>query len=164
MKTWIRAAVFFFSIITVACVTAEAAQQPGWMTSPVKEMVEKARTATQQVTIKDLKEAIDSDQDMVILDVRGANEYAAAHIPESINAPRGLLEFIIWTLVPDQKKKIFVYCKTGARAALATKLLNELGYKNAVAVDTGGAAWVRAGYPVQTSITDDEIVIMPIKQ
>jgi hypothetical protein len=32
-----------------------------------------------------------------------------------------------------------------------------------VAVDTGGAAWVRAGYPVQTSITDDEIVIMPAK-
>lgn len=161
MKTWIRATVFFFFMIAAACVAAEPAQQPTWKTSPVKEMVEKARATTKQVTIQDLKNAIDSNQDMVILDVRGANEYAVAHIPEAINAPRGLLEFVIWTLVPDQGKKIFVYCKTGGRAALATRLLNELGYKNAVAVGTGGAAWVRAGYPVQTSITDDEIVIMP---
>ena len=56
-----------------------------------------------------------------------------------------------------------VYCKAGARAALATRQLNDLGYVNAVAVATGGAAWVKAGYPVQTSITDEEIVIMPSK-
>jgi rhodanese-related sulfurtransferase len=65
--------------------------------------------------------------------------------------------------VPNKEKKIFVYCKTGARAALATKLLNDFGYKNAVAVDTGGVAWVKAGYPVQTSITDEDLVIMPVK-
>ncbi len=164
MKRYLIVTVFFFSMIAAACAAAEPAQQPKWMTSPAKELVDKARATTQQVTIKDLKEAIDSNQDVVILDVRGANEYAAAHIPEAINAPRGLLEFVIWTLVPDQKKKIFVYCKTGARAALATKLLNDVGYKNAVAVDTGGVAWVRAGYPVQTSITDEDIVIMPAKR
>jgi hypothetical protein len=37
-----------------------------------------------------------------------------------------------------------------------------LGYKQALAVDTGGAAWVLAGYPVQTSITDEEVVILPV--
>jgi rhodanese-related sulfurtransferase len=116
------------------------------------------------VTIKDLKDAIDSDQDMVILDVRESNEYNVAHIPDAVNVPRGLLEFAIWAVVPDRKEKIFVYCKTGARAALATKMLNELGYKNAVAVDTGGVAWAKAGYPVRTSITDEEIIIIPAKQ
>jgi rhodanese-related sulfurtransferase len=154
-------AVFFFFVIAAACVAAEPAPQPKWMTSPVKELVDKARATTQQVTIKDLKDAIDGNTKMVILDVREPNEYDVAHIPEAINVPRGLLEFSIWTAVPNQEEKIFVYCKTGARAALATKLLNELGYKNAVAVNTGGVAWVQAGYPVKTSITDEEIVIMP---
>ena len=161
MKKCILATAFFFSMIAAACMAAEPAQQPKWMTSPVKEMVDKARAATQQVTIKDLKAAIDRNQDVVILDVREPNEYDVAHIPEAINVPRGLLEFSIWTVVPNREEKIFVYCKTGARAALATKLLNEMGYKNAVSVDTGGVAWVKAGYPVKTSITDEEIVIMP---
>jgi rhodanese-related sulfurtransferase len=80
------------------------------------------------------------------------------------NLPWGLLEFSIWTLVPDKSKPIFVYCKTGARTALATKQLNELGYVNALAVDTGGVALVKAGYPVQTSIADEEIVILPAQR
>jgi len=164
MKKCILATAFFFSMIAAACMAAEPAQQPKWMTSPVKEMVDKARAATQQVTIKDLKAAIDRNQDVVILDVREPNEYDVAHIPEAINVPRGLLEFSIWTVVPNREEKIFVYCKTGARAALATKLLNEMGYKNAVSVDTGGVAWVKAGYPVKTSITDEEIVIIPAKR
>jgi len=164
MKRCILAAILFFSMATAPCVAAEPAPQPKWMTSPAKELVDKARATTQQVTIKDLKDAIDGNKEVVILDVREPNEYDAAHIPEAINVPRGLLEFSIWTVVPNREEKIFVYCKTGARAALATKLLNEMGYKNAVAVNTGGVAWVQAGYPVKTSITDEEIVIMPAKR
>ena len=86
------------------------------------------------------------------------------HVPEAINIPRGLVEFSIWKVVPDQKQKIYVYCKTGARAALATKALNELGYQNAVAVSTGGVAWVKAGYPVESSIFEEQFFIVPADQ
>lgn len=142
----------------------EAPKQPKWMTTPVKQLVADARATTKQVTIQDLKKAMDAKEDMVILDVRDANEYQVAHIPDAINISRGLLEFSIWSVVPDQATKIYVYCKTGARAALATRQLNALGYKNAVSVDTGGVAWVKAGYPVQTSIIDEEIVLLPAKK
>lgn len=154
------AAVCWFAIAAVLA-HAESAAQPKWMTSPVKEWVDKARTATKQVTIGELKAAIDGAENVVVLDVREPNEYEVAHIPGAINVPRGLLEFSIWPVVPNKEAKIYVYCKTGARAALATKTLNELGYVNALAVATGGVAWVKAGYSVQTSITDEEIVIMP---
>lgn len=160
-RAWVIFTALVFTLAFVVSATAEAPKQPKWMTSPVKQMVDQARAATKQVTIQDLKKAMDAKEDIVILDVRDANEYQVAHIPEAVNVSRGLLEFSIWSVVPDRNTKIFVYCKTGARAALATKLLNDLGYKNAVSVDTGGVAWVKAGYPVQTSITDDEIVIMP---
>lgn len=159
-QTIMIAAACWFAIAT-GLAHAEPAAQPKWMNSPVKEWVDKARAATKQVTINELKAAMDGAENMVVLDVREPNEYEVAHIPNAINVPRGLLEFSIWTVVPNKESKIYVYCKTGARAALATKTLNELGYANALAIDTGGVAWVKAGYPVQTSITDEEVVIMP---
>jgi rhodanese-related sulfurtransferase len=164
MKQCILATVVVLSMIAAAFAGSDPAPQPKWMTTPAKELVDKARAATRQATITDLKAAVDGGKDMVVLDVREPNEYEVAHIPGALNVPRGLLEFSIWTVVPNQEQTIYVYCKTGARAALATKQLNDLGYKNAIAVDTGGVAWVKAGYPVQTSITDEEVVIMPAQR
>ncbi|MEE4135565.1 MAG: rhodanese-like domain-containing protein [Desulforhopalus sp.] len=139
------------------------AAEPAWMNSPVKEMVAQARAATKSITIEQLKKAIDDGEDVIVVDVRTPKEYEAAHIPESVNLPRGLLEFSIWSLVPDQQETLYVYCKTGARAALAVKQLNDLGYANAFAVDTGGAEWVRTGYPIQTAITDEEVILQPVQ-
>ena len=143
---------------------AATAGEPKWMKTKVKEMVDQARAETQHISNQQLKKAIDDEEVVVILDVRTPREYEAAHIPDAINAPRGLLECSIWSLVPNQQEKIYVYCKTGARAALATKLLNDLGYHNAIAVDTGGLAWVKAGYPVQTSISDETLRLQPVSE
>jgi rhodanese-related sulfurtransferase len=148
-------------VLGLLLAAAASADEPKWMQTKTKEMVDQARAATQHISIVELKKAIDNDEDVTILDVRTPKEYEVAHIPESINAPRGLLEFAIWSLVPDQQETIYVYCKTGARAALATKLLNDLGYPKAIAVDTGGLAWVKAGYPVQTSISDETFILQP---
>ena len=149
--------------IPVMGAEATLSREPKWMQSPAGAMVSRARETTGQVSIEVLKQAIDNGEDVIVLDVREPNEYAAAHIPGSINIPRGLLEFSIWSLIPDKNEKILVYCKTGARAALAAKTLNELGYAHARAVATGGKAWVLAGYPVQTSISDEEIVLLPAR-
>lgn len=151
-------------ILGLFSAAAATADEPKWMKTKVKEMVDQARAETKHISIQQLKKAIDDEEDVVILDVRTPREYEAAHIPDAINAPRGLLEFAIWALVPDQQEKIYVYCKTGARAALATKLLNNLGYAHAIAVDTGGLAWVKAGYPVQTSISDETLILQPVPE
>ena len=163
MRKLVSSSVVVLGLAFAQLASAQAPSQPGWMSTPVKEMVEKARAATKQVTIEELKAAIDRKEDVIILDVRNPDEYAAAHIPGAVNVSRGLLEFNIWAAVPDKDRKIFVYCKTGARAALATKQLNELGYKNAVSVDTGGVAWLKAGYPIMTSIVDEQAVIVLVK-
>lgn len=155
--------IFIIAAFLIGCFSVAAADGnvPKWMQTKSKELVDKARAETKHVSIQELKKVIDDEEDVVILDVRTPREYEVAHIPEAINAPRGLLEFSIWSLVPDQQETIYVYCKTGARAALATKTLNELGYSNAIAVDTGGLEWVKAGYPVQTSISDETLILKP---
>ena len=64
----------------VSVVQAAPPAQPKWMDSPVKEWVAKARKETKQVSVADLKAAMDKDEDIVILDVREPDEYTVAHV------------------------------------------------------------------------------------
>ena len=119
------------------------------MNPKVKEMLSSARAAVKMVTPEVVKTAIDSKEKAIFLDVRDAGEFAAGHLPGSMNISRGTLEFNVFGKIPDQNAKIYVYCKTKARSALATKTLNDLGYKNAVLMDASYEEWVKAGYPVE---------------
>ncbi|OGP91078.1 MAG: hypothetical protein A2157_19705 [Deltaproteobacteria bacterium RBG_16_47_11] len=112
-------------------------------------MVAKAKSAIKVVKAEDVKAAIDKKEKAVILDVRDPGEYAAGHLPGAINISRGTLEFNIFGKVSDQSAKIYVYCKTAGRSTLATKTLNDLGYKNAVLMDAQFEDWIKAGYPVE---------------
>jgi rhodanese-related sulfurtransferase len=121
----------------------------------VKELVVSAKKSIKSVDMNALKAAVDKKETMVVLDVREPNEYAAGHIPGAINIPRGVLEFKVWKMVAgfpdntDTSKKICIYCKTGGRAALATKRLQDLGFTNLVHVDMMIAEWIKAGYPIE---------------
>jgi len=119
------------------------------MNPKVKEMVASAKAAIKIVSPEVVKAAIDSKEKAVILDVRDGGEFSAGHLPGAMNISRGTLEFVVFGKIPDQNTKIYSYCKTGARCALATKTLNDLGYKNAVVMDATYADWVKAGYPVE---------------
>ena len=115
----------------------------------VKDMVAKAKSAIKMVPATDVKAAIDKKEKAVFLDVRDPGEFTAGHLPGAINVSRGTLEYNIWSKVPDQNTKIYVYCKTSGRSAFATKTLNDLGYKNAVLMDAQFEDWIKAGYPVE---------------
>lgn len=64
----------------------------------------------------------------VLLDVRSKEEYAAGHIPGSINIP---LDRIGETArqIPDKKAVVFVYCLRGARSRRAVRALSKMGYE-----------------------------------
>jgi len=148
MLVWMLAFVFVFSMLSLT-LAQEKPKVPPWQTTMVKDWVANAKVAIKSVTIQDVKGAMDKKEKAIYLDVRDPNEYAAGHLPEAINISRGTLEFNVWDKIADKNAKIYVYCRTGARCALATKALNDMGYKNAVATDTGYEAWVKAGYPVE---------------
>lgn len=114
----------------------------------VQEMVAKARAAIKVVPAADVKAMIDKKENLILLDVRDGGEYSAGYLPGAINISRGTLEFNVFSKIPDQNAKIYVYCKTKARSTLSTKTLNDLGYKNAVLVDASYEDWIKAGYPV----------------
>jgi len=134
--------------LSVAGTTLAKQNAPAGPPQIVKDMVAKAKSSVQKVSAADVKGMINKKDKAIYLDVRDPGEFAGGHLPGAINISRGTLEFRVFSKIKDQNAKVIVYCKTGGRASLATKTLNELGYKNAILMDANFADWVKAGYPV----------------
>lgn len=87
----------------------------------------------------------------LVIDVREPAEFASGHIPGAINIPRGLLEFEVDRHVPAHSGRdcrIAVYCRSGARAALAAQSLHRLGFTHVRSIAGGIMGWTEAGQPV----------------
>ncbi len=141
----VAALALMFSAASVAI----SQQAPPAPNPKVVEMVAKAKAAVAKVNAQAVKAAIDSKEKAIFLDVRDPEEFAAGHLPGAVNVSRGTLEFNVFNKIPDQGAKIYVYCKTGGRAALAAKTLSDLGYKNVVLAEIVFADWAKASYPVE---------------
>ncbi|PIR55241.1 hypothetical protein COU74_02460 [Candidatus Peregrinibacteria bacterium CG10_big_fil_rev_8_21_14_0_10_36_19] len=92
------------------------------------------------ITAKDLCEVLKSDdKNVLLLDVRSAEEFEEGHIPGAINIPAmGLLNR------SDELKgyeRIFVNCKGGGRSMMACQYLNQKGFDNVYNVIGGFDAW-----------------------
>ena len=66
-------------------------------------------------------------QGAVLLDVRDRDEYAAGHIPGSVNLPLPAIAEAA-KRIPDKSTPLFVYCLSGARSSKAIAALGEMGY------------------------------------
>lgn len=66
-------------------------------------------------------------QGAVLVDVRTAEEHAAAKLPGSINIPLHELPNRLREL-PDKARPVVVHCRSGGRSAQATQLLTRAGY------------------------------------
>jgi len=116
------------------------------LTVPI--IIKEAKSKISEVTVEDVKNEIESGKSFIFLDVRTAEEFNAGHLPNSVNIPRGVLEFIIGKKYPEKETNIVLYCRTDPRAALCTKALNDMGYINARNLKGGFKAWGEAGYPI----------------
>jgi rhodanese-related sulfurtransferase len=113
-----------------------------------EQMVQEAKAHISEVSIADVKGMIDAKENVVILDVRDKQEFEEGRIPGAINISRGMLEFKVAMIIPDKNAKIIVYCGLDLRGPLATKTMNDLGYKNASNMIGGLKAWKEAAYPI----------------
>ena len=113
-----------------------------------EQVVQEAKAAINEVSIDEVKKMIDNKEDIILLDVRDSEEYTTGHIPGAINISRGTLDFKVHSIIPDKNKKIIVYCGLDLRSPLATKSVNDLGYKKAINMIGGLKAWKEAGYPI----------------
>jgi len=70
------------------------------------------------------------DKNVVIVDVRRADEYETKHIKGAILVPNEEIGTTQPKLLPDLNAELLVYCRTGIRAADASAKLAAMGYTN----------------------------------
>ena len=122
------------------------------MSKTVAEMIAEANAQVESVSAKDAAAEAASGA-AVLLDVREPVEWEH-HIKGAVQVPRGLLEFVADPASPKHKPeldpagRVIVYCRSGARAALACATLKDMGYENVANMKGGFGAWQEAGLPV----------------
>ena len=116
------------------------------------EMVMSANARIGHVTPQEAKAEIEAGS-ATVLDIREPTEWED-HIKGAVQVPRGVLEAAADPASPrhlptlDPSRRVIVYCRTGARAALAGATLVDLGYLDVVNLDGGIAAWQAEGLPL----------------
>lgn len=103
------------------------------------------------IDVTTLKSWIGNKKNFILLDVREPDEINAVKIPAEnrIEIPRGVVEFLFHTMVPDRETTVVVYCSHGKRSSVVTDIINGYGYKNIYSLKDGIYAWIKAGYQVE---------------
>ena len=100
---------------------------------------------------------ITDNPDVIVLDVRTADEFEKKHIPNAISVPLEELRNGNFSSIPDKNQTILIYCWTGRRAQDSAQLLVDKGYKNVY--EFGGLVdWTGpvAGTGIYKHITQEE--------
>jgi rhodanese-related sulfurtransferase len=115
-----------------------------------EELVAEARENAGQTDVDEVKRAIDSGEEITIVDVREPAEYDEGHLPGATHVPRGLLEYRASTDLPDKNRRMVTHCALGGRGALAASTLTEMGYTNVANMQGGINGWREQGYEVES--------------
>jgi len=114
-------------------------------------MVGEAKARIEELSVEQLEQEI-ATGDATLIDIRDVRElWEKGAIPGAKSMPRGMLEF--WF---DPASEYFrsglefdaryvIYCAGGLRSALATDVLQDLGYTNVAHLAVGYNGWKQAG-------------------
>ncbi len=103
-----------------------------------------------------LKQRIDSGDDILLLDVRTAEDYDGeqGHIAGSTLLPLEQLEQRIDELNDYYEKTVVCICRTDRKSAKAAQILAEQGFADVHVAKMGMTDWIKNNYPVENMATD----------
>jgi len=118
------------------------------------KLIAQAKKETGEITPKQLKKLIDNEEDVIVLDIREANQRAEGQIyaDDTYAITRGNLEFYVLNKIKNKNARIVTYCRGGSRGAFAAQTLRSLGYKNATNLQGGLKGWAKAGFLIETGL------------
>ena len=116
-------------------------------------LIDNAMEAIETIPLDKAQELL-SDSNAVFVDIRDVRELEReGMIPNSLHAPRGMLEFWVDPASPYYKpifgegKRLVLYCASAWRSALATETLQRMGVPNVCHLAGGFTAWKKASLP-----------------
>ena len=87
--------------------------------------------------------------DLVILDIRTPEEFAAGHIAGAINIDYYASDFEARLGELDLEVPYVMYCNSGNRSSNALPLMDSIGFAEVYELDGGIQAWFNAGNAVE---------------
>ena len=124
------------------------------MTTSVKQMMEEANAMVPKITPAEARAMIAKGNTLVV-DVREPAEVeASGKVAGAVHHPRGMLEFRADADTPyhdknfSKEKTVILYCASGGRAALAGKVLKDMGYGQVFNMG-GFKDWAESGGPTE---------------
>jgi rhodanese-related sulfurtransferase len=124
------------------------------MALTVKQMMEAANAAVPRITPAQARDMMAKGNTLVV-DVRDASEVQqTGKVAGAVHVSRGLLEFRADPEAPTHDKSftndktVILYCGSGGRAALAGKLLKDMGYDRVYNLG-GFKDWAESGGAVE---------------
>jgi hydroxyacylglutathione hydrolase len=102
---------------------------------------------TDVLTMRELRERLEHDDRLIVLDVRQPHEWRTGHIPQAVCREAGDLAHAEPDLPRD--RQLAAHCSHGQRAATALSLLERRGYGQLALVTGGIDDWQQAGGAVE---------------
>ena len=100
-----------------------------------------------EVTSREAADLI-KNEGPIVLDVRTPNEYNRGHLHNSLLIPVQELQSRYKELGNHKEREILIYCATGNRSTVASKILIDSGFKHIVNMRRGIYDWQKKNYPV----------------
>jgi len=110
------------------------------------------------LSINELHQHLSGNSELVVLDVRSAEDYEGelGHIQDSRNIPLEELGTRLPELAPNLEKPIALICTTDRRSKKAAKVLAKQGFADVQVVLGGMKQWDTQSLPVQTTAAPDQ--------
>ncbi|NGX09206.1 molybdopterin biosynthesis-like protein MoeZ [Mycobacteroides franklinii] len=102
-----------------------------------------AAVADSTITPRELRELLDADKKVALIDVREPVEWDIVHIDGAELVPKSTLESGDGLAKLPQDRQAVLYCKTGIRSAEALVAVKKAGFADAVHLQGGIAAWAK---------------------
>src|SRR4051794_2534476 len=111
-------------------------------------MLTAAADAPQNVTPDQAEKLLKEKKEIVVLDVRTADEFKEGHIAGAKNVDFQSEDFKKQVAALDKSKTYLVHCAAGGRSARALKVLEADKFEHVYHLNDGFTGWKQAGKPV----------------
>ena len=89
-----------------------------------------------------------ANNEWLLIDVRSPQEFADGHIPGAVNMPNDSINDYIADLEGHTDKPIIIYCRSGRRAQLAMKVLQDMDFSEVMHLEGDMLGWSAAGLTI----------------
>lgn len=103
----------------------------------MRKWIKKLYRSKENLTKEEVKEMIENNSNVILLDVRNHQEYEEGHLKGAINIPTYDLYRNAPKLLKDKEAIIIAYCTIGVRSESAVNILRRMGYINLYHLEGG---------------------------